>query len=274
MNPIKLFASDIDGTFVNDKKTFNQKLFQATLDEMNFNHQFFVAASGRSYSGIAQVFKNYMHKYNISFVSQNGASVYVDGKNIFRSSIDPELLEKVFYILPELSIKPDRIIFEGDLSTYATDYQQKSKLNKMNTYNPKLEIIHNFSEIKEPIEKIALFWKGIDQKLMAEELISKTKIKGVRATSSGYGAIDIINRGISKAIGLQKIGNYLGLHHDQMAAFGDGENDLEMLYYVAHPFVMPNAPDFIKREFSGEQIALSDNNHDGVLKTIDKLITK
>ncbi|WP_180370108.1 HAD hydrolase family protein, partial [Oenococcus oeni] len=48
MNPIKLFASDIDGTFVNDKKTFNQKLFQATLDEMNFNHQFFVAASGRS----------------------------------------------------------------------------------------------------------------------------------------------------------------------------------------------------------------------------------
>ncbi|OIK93976.1 HAD hydrolase family protein, partial [Oenococcus oeni] len=210
----------------------------------------------------------------ISFVSQNGASVYVDGKNIFRSSIDPELLEKVFYILPELSIKPDRIIFEGDLSTYAPDYQQKSKLNKMNTYNPKLEIIHNFSEIKEPIEKIALFWKGIDQKLMAEELISKTKIKGVRATSSGYGAIDIINRGISKAIGLQKLGAYLGLHHDQMAAFGDGENDLEMLYYVAHPFVMPNAPDFIKREFSGEQIALSDNNHDGVLKTIDKLITK
>ncbi|OIK87320.1 hypothetical protein ATW79_03985 [Oenococcus oeni] len=54
----------------------------------------------------------------------------------------------------------------------------------------------------------------------------------------------------------------------------DGENDLEMLYYVAHPFVMPNAPDFIKREFSGEQIALSDNNHDGVLKTIDKLIAK
>ncbi|MDN6967115.1 HAD-IIB family hydrolase [Oenococcus sp. UCMA 17063] len=272
MNPIKLFASDIDGTFVNDKKTFNQKLFQATLDKMNFNHQFFVVASGRSYNRIVQVFKNYIRKYNISFVSQNGASVFVNGKNIFSSPIDPGLLEKFFYALPDLSIKPDRIVFEGDLNTYAPDYQEQTKLNEISVYNPKLKIIHNFSEVNEPIEKIALFWKNVDQKLMAEELISKTEIKGVRATSSGYGAMDIINRGISKAVGLQKLGAYLGLHHDEMAAFGDGENDLEMLYYVAHPFVMPNAPEFIKKQFSGEQIALSDNNHDGVLKTIDKMI--
>ncbi|QAS70207.1 HAD-IIB family hydrolase [Oenococcus sicerae] len=272
MSPMKLFATDIDGTFVNDKKIFDQKLFKNILDKMNFNNQFFVAASGRSYKGISQVFKNYMSKYNISLVSQNGASVFVDGQNIFRSAIDPDILEKVFDALPELSRKPDRVIFSGDDHTYAPDYQPKSKFTKMNLFDLDLKVVHHFSEINEPIEKIALFWENTDQKLMAEEIISTTHIQGVRATSSGYGAIDIINRGISKAVGLQKLGAYLGLHHDQMAAFGDGENDLEMLYYVAYPFIMPNAPEFIKKQFAKDQLAAADNNNSGVLKTIEKII--
>ncbi|MFT8469393.1 HAD-IIB family hydrolase [Oenococcus sp.] len=274
MDTIKLFASDLDGTFVTDKKTFDTKYFKNTIEQLAANQQFFVASSGRSYNGIAMIFKSYIKKYNISLVSQNGASVFADGRNIFRSDIDPDILEKIYAAIPELSVKPDRVIFEGDDTTYAPDYQKQANLDKISFYNPKMRTIHRFSEINEPIEKIAIFWHDSDQKLMAEELIAKIKVQGVRATSSGYGSIDIINRGISKAIGLQKLGSYLGLHHDQMAAFGDGENDLEMLYYVAHPYVMPNAPDFIKKEFAGDQIALADNNHDGVLKTINQIIAK
>ncbi|WP_439424888.1 HAD-IIB family hydrolase [Oenococcus alcoholitolerans] len=272
--PIKLFATDFDGTFLDDKKDFDHKLFDELMKKLVRQGKFFTAASGRSYNGISHPLGNFVRKYPIYFVSQNGASVFADGKNIFRSVIDQKTLKEVFLALPELSVKPNNVTFEGDTKTYVPAYQPKAGLKKLLLWNPKINIINDFSEIEEPIEKVAIFWKDTDQKLMAEELISKTKIKGVRATSSGYGAIDLINRGISKAIGLQKLATYLGIHHDSIAAFGDGENDLEMLYYAAFPYVMPNAPEFMKENFNKDQIAVDNNNNNGVLKTIKNILDK
>ncbi|KGO31787.1 hypothetical protein Q757_05060 [Oenococcus alcoholitolerans] len=56
-----------------------------------------------------------------------------------------------------------------------------------------------------------------------------------------------------------------------MAAFGDGMNDLAMLKYVGHPYVMPNASDDLKEiRLLTCRWAANDNRHDGVLDTIWK----
>ena len=57
---------------------------------------------------------------------------------------------------------------------------------------------------------------------------------------------------------------------EEMAAFGDNGNDLEMLRYVKYPFVMPNAEDFMKVRI--DNLAVNDNNHNGVLDTIEALL--
>lgn len=60
-------------------------------------------------------------------------------------------------------------------------------------------------------------------------------------TSSGHGDIDIIQPGMNKAAGLAELGQVLGIDLAEMAAFGDGGNDLEMLREVGCGVAMANA---------------------------------
>ena len=48
-------------------------------------------------------------------------------------------------------------------------------------------------------------------------------------TTSGFGMIDIVAPNINKAVGLQELGAHYGIEPAEMAAFGDGGNDIEML---------------------------------------------
>ena len=43
-----------------------------------------------------------------------------------------------------------------------------------------------------------------------------------------------------------------------------------MLRYVKYPFVMPNAEDFMKVRI--DNLAVNDNNHNGVIDTIEALL--
>lgn len=235
-------------------------------------NKYFIASSGRSFNGIDHVFKEFNKEHKIPYIGQNGALVIVEGKTIFESNIETDDLKKIFMAFPELSIQPSRIMYEGRDHTYGMGEQTDFFIQQAQNRDPNYYTIENFSDINEPIQKVSIGWDNADQKLLAEELISISKVDGLRATSSGYGSLDVINDGISKAVGLQKLGTYLSIHGEEMAAFGDGENDLEMLYYVENPFIMPNAPDFIKSKFKKEQLALFDNNNSGVQKTIESLI--
>ncbi|MDR2660468.1 MAG: Cof-type HAD-IIB family hydrolase [Lactobacillaceae bacterium] len=276
MNNIKLFASDLDGTFFKDDRSFDEDMFKQILSQLKQEGKYFVVSSGRSFNGIDGTFKKFNQKNEIAYIGQNGGLVYVNGKVIFESSIDEIYIDKIYQAIPKISALPQRTAFEGRNITFIPDFIDSKLINTMiKRYSGNnLSIIHSSKDITEPIQKISLFWEKQDQKLLAQELISKTGLQGLRTTSSGYGALDIINDGISKSVGLKRLGEYLNIHGEEMAAFGDGENDLEMLYYVGYPFVMPNAPEFIKSKFNNTQIAIADNVHSGVLKTIAQIIKK
>ena len=59
-----------------------------------------------------------------------------------------------------------------------------------------------------------------------------------------------------------------GYTKEESAAFGDGENDMEMLKYVGKGIAMGNASDFVK---SVADYVTSDIDNDGVEKGLNKL---
>ncbi|KKK33364.1 phosphatase [Salinicoccus sediminis] len=59
-------------------------------------------------------------------------------------------------------------------------------------------------------------------------------------------SMDVIPKGASKAEGIAKVIDELGLPAERQYAFGDGPNDLEMLSTVHHSFAMGNAKDEVK----------------------------
>lgn len=83
------------------------------------------------------------------------------------------------------------------------------------------------------------------------------------------GDIDILVPDITKASALAALGNLWNIQPEEMAAFGDGGNDLEMLQFVGHGYAMSNAIPSIKA--IADQV-IDSNEQESVLTQIEKIL--
>ncbi|HHD2638821.1 TPA: sugar-phosphatase YbiV, partial [Escherichia coli] len=82
---VKVIVTDMDGTFLNDAKTYNQPRFMAQYQELKKRGIKFVVASGNQYYQLISFFPEL--KDEISFVAENGALVYEHGKQLFHGEL-------------------------------------------------------------------------------------------------------------------------------------------------------------------------------------------
>jgi Cof subfamily protein (haloacid dehalogenase superfamily) len=80
--------------------------------------------------------------------------------------------------------------------------------------------------------------------------------------------LEVYPEGVSKAVGLQQLGEQLGIGLHEMAAIGDGENDLEMLREVGLGIAMGQAAPRIQQ--AAAWITAS-NDEDGVAVAIERM---
>lgn len=67
-----------------------------------------------------------------------------------------------------------------------------------------------------------------------------------RKWGAPWNIIEIVKKGMNKAVGLQKIAHYYDIPQDRLIAFGDEDNDLEMIEYAGVGVAMGNAIDELK----------------------------
>jgi Cof subfamily protein (haloacid dehalogenase superfamily) len=58
--------------------------------------------------------------------------------------------------------------------------------------------------------------------------------------------VDVLNAGCSKGHALERWANYREITRDQVMAIGDNYNDIEMLAFAGHPFIMGNASEELR----------------------------
>jgi Cof subfamily protein (haloacid dehalogenase superfamily) len=58
--------------------------------------------------------------------------------------------------------------------------------------------------------------------------------------------VDVLNAGCSKGHALERWANYRGITPEQVMAIGDNYNDIEMLAFAGHPFIMGNASEELR----------------------------
>ena len=80
--------------------------------------------------------------------------------------------------------------------------------------------------------------------------------------------LEIVNRAATKAQAIQFMENRLGVSADEVIAFGDNYNDLDMLRYAGYSVAMGNAPDDIKAQV--RHITAS-NAEDGLAQALEEL---
>ena len=78
----------------------------------------------------------------------------------------------------------------------------------------------------------------------------------------------LILMNISKATGIQKILDYYHLNQDDTYAFGDGENDLEMIEFCRVGVAMGNACDLLKAKANIICKSVVDDGLEDILKIL------
>jgi len=81
--------------------------------------------------------------------------------------------------------------------------------------------------------------------------------------------VDVLNAGCSKGHALERWANYRRITSEQVMAIGDNYNDIEMLAFAGHPFIMGNASEELRSR--GWKLTRS-NAESGVTAAIEYVI--
>ncbi|CAM4274675.1 Cof-type HAD-IIB family hydrolase [Weissella hellenica] len=272
MTEIKMIASDLDSTFLNDKKHYHKPHFTAILNRLLAQNGHFVVASGRDVASVDPMFKSFAGQYDL--VADNGAVVRTaKGEIIQMVGLHVKDVAVIMEVVNTLPFQPIHgAIFTGITQPYMLKSQARINLThkaKMAKLYPNLKFIDSVDQINEPILKVTITYEENKMQAFIDAARLTLDDRG-HVTTSGYGSVDIVAPKINKANGLQVLASHYGFKlNENLAAFGDGLNDAEMLAAAARPFAMINGDETLKDLYP---LAVDDNNHDGVLKTIDTLI--
>lgn len=262
---IHFFASDLDGTFLKQDKTYNHEYFARVLAEIKRQNGHFVIATGRDIDMVRRDFAEFIGQ--VDLIVDNGALVETaDQKILQQVAVPTPLMAQAMMLINQIELTKG-VIMVGTTGKYMLKAHRK--MGAINDEFQRLvhvtKYIDDLDEIDEPIVKMTFGINAAETEtfmhLMAAELGTS-----VHVTTSGYGSIDIVAQGVNKATGIAKLAEYYQIPAHQLMAFGDGKNDLEMLKLADEPRSMANGDQDIIQKFPS---ALADNEHDGVLKTIE-----
>ncbi|MEX0379877.1 HAD-IIB family hydrolase [Leuconostoc sp. MS02] len=267
MANIQLIATDLDGTFLSDDKSFDKALFRVVLAALKNKNIQLAIATGVHQERINVLLADFLDE-KMAYVTNNGARVMnSDGRLIYERTIAMPILQNVQQLLADFPVKPSRgLVYSTDDTAYVPRAYADMIRNSRRRYFKKIILFDDLAEINEPIFKVTMNWQDFDE-TQFYDAAQRVLGDSVHITETGTGAIDIVPAGVNKATGLKALADNIGISMDGIAAFGDGENDLEMLRAVGQPFVMPGAS--IVGPFAP---VMANNNHAGVLKTILSII--
>jgi len=260
---IKLIATDMDGTFLKDDMSFDTQKFDTIYQRLESEKIKFVVASGNQYFQLKSFFEKYP---DIIYIAENGAYIRDVKQTYAVHAFDATVVKT---ILEKLEAIPDlKILVCGAKSAYALDTVDPQHVENMRNYYHHLKVIKSYSEIDDDILKFAITCP-VDA---TDEIVAKLRnvLSGMaEPTSSGHGDIDVIQPGMNKAAGLKELGQILHVNMDEMVAFGDGGNDLEMIREVGLGVAMKNAQSDV---IAVSKQMTSSNQDQGVLTFISDLL--
>ena len=78
--PFKAVAVDMDGTFLNDQRSYDHQLFDQVLTKLEKHDIRFIVASGRPFARLKNDFPEFIDR--MDFVTANGSRLIVEGKEV------------------------------------------------------------------------------------------------------------------------------------------------------------------------------------------------
>lgn len=236
---IKLILSDIDGTILPrgnahvSEKT--RDAFHAALDAgIHIG-----VASGRERSWLPGFFEHDMDCIQTT-ISSNGCVIYADGELVRRDSLKREDLLALAEFLDTYPVPAGLIAFEGkDIHLVTGPIEVLDKVFPV--YGKAAREQTGPWEMPAELMKANVFvdLDAAQTPAFVDEINNHFASIDVDMASPGY--LNIMAKGRNKGSALRDLAAHFGLSMDEVAVFGDGENDLEMFKVAGNAIAVSGA---------------------------------
>ena len=263
MKDIKMVVTDMDGTLLNSNHEVSSRFF-TVFKELLEQNILFVAASGRPYYSIVDKLKQI--KDDIIVVAENGGLVIKNENVMLSNIINPNRLAQLYTIVS--NIKDTYPIFCTKHKAYMLRASD-DLIKTFSEYYCSYTIIDSFDEIKDDVIKIALYHEINSEKYIFPFL--KHLQPELSVVVSGNHWVDISESISNKGHAITMLQKLLNIKPSETMAFGDYNNDLELLKCAKYSYAMSNAHENIKAIANFET---KSNDQFGVELILEQLITE
>jgi Cof subfamily protein (haloacid dehalogenase superfamily) len=253
----KAIFLDMDGTILNHQNKVNIRT-KEIIDDLRNEGIFVFIATGRAVEEIAELVPEGFQVDGV--ISSNGMAGYVGGKEVFKHSLELDLVEtiiekarenNVYYELfpygtSRVILHQDKQYVENEVSDPKPDEVEMNEwLSRKDAMKGKITWIDNiegnefskfyfFARTKEKINR----WKIVLEQLKQE--------KDFTTSTSSEVNVEVMVANVNKATGIKQMLQHFHLPEEGILAIGDSNNDLQMLQFVDHAVAMKNGSDQVK----------------------------
>jgi Cof subfamily protein (haloacid dehalogenase superfamily) len=266
----KLIVSDMDGTLLNDDKKVSNETKEAIKKLENHGARFTIA-TGRIYPA-AKVYSDELG-VNAPLICCNGALIIdpLTDEILYGSVISKDIGVQVIEVCEAFGVYYhlyDKDTIYSDRMERVIAYFNEFSKTLPEAYKIKTKIVDSTRDLFEEttIYKIGIYYDNSENALNMRKALEK--IPGATGFKSLETMYDVLAEGTNKGTALRRLCEILNYDLNEVVAFGDNENDLEMLEAAGYGIAMGNAEEFVKDV--ADHVAET-NEADGVRLALEKI---
>ncbi|QED47371.1 Cof-type HAD-IIB family hydrolase [Cytobacillus dafuensis] len=244
----KIVFFDIDGTLLDSEKKLPDNTRKA-VEQLKKNGVYVAIATGRA----PFMFERLREELEIeSFVSFNGQYVVFENEVIYKNSLPTGEVERLVNYSKK---KNNPLVFLNEKSMKSSVLENdliEESIGSLKFPYPALD--SDFYKTNEIFQALLFF----EEK---EDFVYRKDFPNFHFIRWHKYSTDVLPAGGSKAEGIKTMINRLGFNMEDVYAFGDGLNDIEMLQAVGTGVAMGNALDVVKKAANRTTTSV---DHDGI----------
>lgn len=261
---VKLIATDMDGTLLDDRKNLSPDFWD--VEKQLFDKGIlFAVASGRQFHNLAKVFGPTADR--TIFIAENGSYGAYQGKELFRMALDwSSVLD---FIRIGRAVPNTGMVVSGKNFAYV-EGTNPHFVDEVHRHHDKLKIVDDLTQVDDVVLKFTM--------CDFEDIVGNTYphfghlSQDFTVVISGKYWMDITDISANKGTALRRVQEHFGITKDETMVFGDYLNDIQMMAGAKYSYAMKNAhADILK---IASHVTEWDNNEYGVTETIKRMLSE
>lgn len=240
----KLIAIDLDGTTLNPQSNITLKT-QAVFQKAKQAGHIISIATGRPYRSSKHYYTQL--EMDTPMVNFNGALCHLPNEAQWSAQYHKTLDRDIALSMLDLKKEFDIQLIAAELQN--TVYADENYLPYPDFFpNGQKETLKlSAANLKEDPTSVCVFTAKENQAFITNKIIQRYgDLVEVRTWGGQSPCLEVVAAGVQKAMGVERIASVYGIKQQDIVAFGDEDNDYEMIQYAGHGVVMQNGIEALK----------------------------